>query len=399
MNPGFAALHRYPFEKLAQLLADVSAPAGGILDLAIGEPKHPTPAFVHEVMAAALPTTGKYPATRGTAELRGAIADWLSRRYGLAGIDPDTEVLPLTGTREGLFSIAQCIIDRSRADAAVLMPNPGYQIYEGAALLAGAEPVYLDCEPDTGYLPALGQVEEAQWRRCQLLYLCNPGNPSGAVMPMSMLTRAVELAQAFDFIVVADECYAELYGDEAQPPAGILAAAEAAGVPAFSRCLAMHSLSKRSNAPGLRSGFVAGDANVMAQFLRYRTYHGCAMPLYTQQASIAAWCDEAHVVENRARYREKFAATVAILAPALHCATPPAGFYLWLNIGGDDQAFARRLYGEHGVRVLPGSLLAREHAGTNPGAGHIRVALVPELSDCVRAAEAIRQTYETAFGH
>ncbi len=397
MNPDLDSLQPYPFEKLAALKSGIVPPARQHpINLAIGEPRHMPPAFVAETLIAQLHGLANYPATRGEARLREAIAAWLAQRYDLpeGAIDPEAQVLPVNGTREALFAFAQCVVDR-RQDPLVLMPNPFYQIYEGAALLAGAQPAYLPTSADTGWLPDLDAVPAATWRRCQLLYLCSPGNPSGAVAPLDQLQRALHLAHEYDFVVAADECYAEIYYDETTPPPGLLAAAHAMGNTGFSRCLVFHSLSKRSNLPGMRSGFVAGDAELVRKFLQYRTYHGCAMPPPVQAASRAAWNDEAHVQENRARYREKFDAVCAILAPVMKVEPPPASFYLWPETPVPDTQFARELYAREHVTVLPGSFLSREHEGINPGAGRVRIALVAELTECCEAAERIRRCIES----
>ena len=398
MNPNLDQLNPYPFEKLARLLHDRQPPRH--LDpilLSIGEPQHPPPHFVAESLIAHLHQLSSYPTTRGRIELREAIAEWLGRRFGLGAdlIDPERQVLPVCGTREALFAIAQCVVDRGAGDALVLMPNPFYQIYEGAALLAGAEPGYLDCTPETGYLPDLDAVDARRWRRCQLLYICTPGNPAGAVMPHDYLARLIELAERHDFVIASDECYAEIYHDENAPPPGLLGIAAAIGHRSLRRCLAFHSLSKRSSLPGLRSGFVAGDAGIIDAFLRYRTYQGCALPTATQSASIAAWRDEAHVVDNRARYREKFDRVGELLSATLAPPMPTAGFYLWAPTPIDDTEFARRLYAEQNVTVLPGRYLARDAGRGNPGEGRVRMALVAPLDECVDAARRINELWET----
>jgi len=390
MNPGLESLQPYPFEKLARLRAEAPPAAGQApIDLTIGEPKHATPALIREALAAHLEGTARYPGTAGLPALREAIADWLQRRYALpaGSLASDTHVLPVAGTREALFAFAQLVVDRSRPNPLVAMPNPCYQIYEGAALLAGAQPVYLPAEPAKGYRIAFDAVPRAVWRDCELLYLCSPGNPTGTVHRREELRQVLELAERHDFVVAADECYAEIYPREETPPPGLLEVAAERG---FRRCMVFHSLSKRSNAPGLRSGFVAGDPQLIAAFLRYRTYHGCAMPLHTQQASIAAWRDEAHVRENRAAYREKFDAVLETLAPVLPVARPEGGFYLWPQLPEPDTDFARALLAECNVAVMPGSFLGRAAGGGNPGARHARMALVPPLDECVAAAERIR---------
>jgi N-succinyldiaminopimelate aminotransferase len=322
--------------------------------------------------------------------LRTAIAGWLTRRFALpeGALDPERHVLPVNGTREGLFAFAQAVVDAREAPL-VLLPNPFYQIYEGAALLAGAQPYYLPCTAETGFLPELDTVDDAIWARCRLFYTCSPGNPSGAVMDQATLTRLIELAHRHDFIIAADECYAEIYRDEADPPAGLLQAAAAMGDEALRRCIVFHSLSKRSNAPGLRSGFVAGDADIIRRFLEYRTYHGCAMALPQQHASAAAWGDEQHVVENRRLYREKFDAVLDILGDVLDVERPAAGFYLWPRTPVDDAEFTRRLYAEQHVTVLPGSCLSRATPTGDPGRDRVRMALVAPLAECVEAARRI----------
>jgi N-succinyldiaminopimelate aminotransferase len=334
--------------------------------------------------------------TRGLPALRAAICQWLIRRYALPAdsLDPGRHALPVAGTREALFAFAQAVVDRGRR-ARVLMPNPFYQIYEGAALLAGAQPQFLACTADTGYQPDFDQVAAADWDACQLLYICSPGNPSGAVLPATVLQRLINLADKHDFVIAADECYAEIYLDEQRPPVGLLQASAAMGNTDYRRCIVFHSLSKRSNAPGMRSGFIAGDAALVASFLRYRTYHGCAMPLHHQQASIAAWQDEAHVVENRRLYREKFDAVLDVLADHLDVQRPEAGFYLWPRTPIDDERFAQALFVDQNVTVLPGSYLSREVDGDNPGARHIRMALVATRAECVEAAQRLRSFLDT----
>jgi N-succinyldiaminopimelate aminotransferase len=391
MNPDLERLQPYPFERLAELTAGVEPPAGLTpIALSIGEPKHPTPGFITEAVITHLHGLSNYPLTRGRVELRAAIAAWLTRRFRLpeAGIDPERHVLPVNGTREALFAIAQCLVDRAQ-DPVVLMPNPFYQIYEGAALLAGAEPVFLNTTAATGYLPDFDAVPDSTWSRCQLVYICTPGNPTGAVMDSAALQHLITLADRHDFIIASDECYSEIFLDEDRPPAGLLQAAAAMGRDDWRRCLVFHSLSKRSNAPGLRSGFVAGDDRLVSGFLRYRTYHGCAMPPATQAASICAWEDEAHVIENRTLYRDKFRAVLDIMDPVLEVMQPPAGFYLWPVTPGDDCEFARDLLAQQNVAVLPGSYLSRTANGLNPGQGHVRMALVAPIADCIEAAGRI----------
>lgn len=398
MNPGLASLQPYPFERLAALRAGVQPnPEFKPINLSIGEPQHATPRLVLDALIGALEGTAKYPATKGSDELRHAIARWLERRFRLPSlaVDADSMVLPAAGTREALFAIAQCVVSRDRGDSVVAMPNPFYQIYEGAALLAGAQPYFMHCPPSRGFLPDFSLVPESVWRRCELVYICSPANPSGAVMELEDYHQLLALADRHDFVVVSDECYSELYYDEARPPLGLLQAAHGQGRTDFRRCLVMHSLSKRSNAPGLRSGFIAGDPLLMREFLRYRTYHGAALPMHVQAASVAAWQDEIHVIANRARYREKFDAVVPLLSDFLDVAAPAGGFYLWPRIGGDDTAACVRLLAEANVLTLPGSFLAREVDGHNPGAGRLRLALVASLDECVDAARRLRQTLTT----
>ena len=396
MNRDLEKLQPYPFEKLRALLAGTNPPDLPHIALSIGEPKHDTPAFIADSVSAHISGLGKYPLTKGAVELRQAICDWLVQRFDLpaASLNAERHVLPVNGTREALFAFAQAVIDRS-ADPLVLAPNPFYQIYEGAALLAGAGLHFLPCTEDKAYLPDFDAVDQATWQRCQLIYICSPGNPSGAVIPLEQLQQLIELAEKHDFIIAADECYSELYFDEAKPPVGLLQAAASMGNTDYRRCVVFHSLSKRSNAPGLRSGFVAGDAQVLGEFLRYRTYHGCAMPVQHQMASIAAWQDEAHVRENRQLYRAKFDAVMDILQPLLPVQRPDAGFYLWMKTPGSDQDFARGLFDQQHVTVLPGSYLSREIDGRNPGAGHVRMALVATPQECIEAARRIRAYAET----
>lgn len=393
MNPDLNRLQPYPFEKLRQLKTGVAPPSDRAhIALSIGEPRHPAPGFVADALAAHLQGLSSYPVTRGEAALRAAIAQWLRERFDLpeASVDPERHVLPVNGTREALFAFAQACIDRRR-DPLVLMPNPFYQIYEGAALLAGAEPWFLNATEVGGYRPDFDAVPDAVWERCQLLYLCSPGNPTGAVLELPTLQRLIELADRFDFLIASDECYSEIYFEESAPPPGLLQAAARMGREDYRRCMVFHSLSKRSNLPGMRSGFVAGDAQVIDAFLRYRTYHGSSMPPHHQQASIAAWSDETHVRENRALYRAKFDAVLEILEPVMDVVRPEAGFYLWPRTPTDDQRFARELYARENVTVLPGSYLSREAHGANPGTNHVRMALVAPLEDCIEAAQRIRR--------
>ena len=392
MNPNLSKLQPYPFERLAKLFEGASRPAQlQPIALSIGEPRHPTPGFITEEVITHLHGLSRYPATRGIPELRSAIADWLQQRFSLnpGMLDPETNILPVNGTREALFAFAQCVVDPT-SNPVVLMPNPFYQIYEGAALLSGAEPWFMNTTRETGYRPDFSSIPEAVWQRCQLVYICTPGNPTGAIMDIAQLQQLIELADRYDFVIASDECYSEIYPESAAAPAGLLQAAAATGRDDFRRCMVFHSLSKRSNAPGLRSGFVAGDAELIKQFLRYRTYHGCAMPPATQAASISAWRDEDHVIENRSLYTQKFAAVLEILSPVLDVSLPDAGFYLWPQTPVDDAEFALGLLTQQNVVVLPGSYLSRPAAGINPGSKHVRLALVAPLEDCIEAAERIK---------
>ncbi|KAF1051437.1 MAG: LL-diaminopimelate aminotransferase [Stenotrophomonas maltophilia] len=393
MNPELDLLQPYPFEKLRALLAGAQPPAElAAVALSIGEPKHRSPAFVAEALANSLDQLAVYPTTLGISALREAIAQWCGRRFGVpAGwLDPARHVLPVNGTREALFAFTQTVVDRS-ADGLVVSPNPFYQIYEGAALLAGAQPHYLPCLEENGFNPDFDAVPAEVWARCQILFLCSPGNPTGALVPMDVLKRLIALADEHDFLIAADECYSELYFDEQTPPPGLLSACAELGRSDFRRCVVFHSLSKRSNLPGLRSGFVAGDAEVLKKFLLYRTYHGCAMPVQTQLASIAAWNDEVHVRANRALYREKFDAVLAILDGVLDVQRPDGSFYLWPKTPIADPEFCRGLFAQQHVTVVPGSYLSREVNGQNPGANRVRMALVAPLADCVEAAERIKR--------
>ena len=396
MHPALARLHPYPFERLARLHAGITPPPDRApISLSIGEPRHAPPPLVVEALISALSALGTYPATAGLAEFRHAAGRWLDRRYSLGGtLDPETMVLPASGTREALFSFAQAVVDPA-AGALVAMPNPFYQIYEGAALLAGAEPYFLDTTTDNGFRPDLDAVPESVWRRCSLLYLCSPGNPAGAVLDQADMRRALELADRHDFVIAADECYADIYLDETAAPGGFLGACRALGRTRFERVVVFHSLSKRSSLPGLRSGFVAGDPTLLERFRLYRTYHGCALPVHVQRASIAAWNDDRHAADNRALYRAKFDAVLPILAPVLNVERPEASFYLWPDVNGDDEAFARGLYAAENVVVLPGRYLARDAGRGNPGQGRVRISLVAPLADCIDAAHRIQRYIET----
>ena len=392
MNPFLNKLQPYPFERLRGLLAGVAgSTAYPALSLSIGEPKHPTPALIRDALVGNLDGLSTYPATAGTPALREAIAAWLQRRYGLRPIDPVTEVLPVNGSREALFAFAQAVIDPAGTPR-VVCPNPFYQIYEGAALLAGAAPYFVEQWPQTQFRCDWTSVPDAVWADTRLLYACSPANPTGAVLSLDDWRLLFGLSDRHGFTIAADECYSEIHFDESAPPMGALQAAQALGRDDWRRLVVFSSLSKRSNAPGLRSGFVAGDATILKRFLLYRTYHGSAMSLPVQAASIAAWGDEAHVVANRDMYRRKFDAVTPVLAGVLETSRPDAGFYLWARVpGGDDETFCRDLFAQYNVLVLPGSFLAREQDGRNPGRGFVRIALVDTLASCVDAAQRIER--------
>jgi len=399
MNQDLNLLHPYPFEKLAALKAAVTAPADlKDIMLSIGEPKHEPPAFVLRTLTDNLNKLSNYPTTKGIPELREAIATWAKKRFKLnsGSFTADKHVLPVNGTREALFAFAQAIIDRAKPNPLVVSPNPFYQIYEGAAILSGAEPYFLNCTPDNNFIPDFAAVPADIWERTQLLFICSPGNPTGAVMTSAQLKELIALADKYDFVIASDECYSELYFDEQNPPAGLLQTCAELGRDDFSRCVVFHSLSKRSNLPGLRSGFVGGDAKILEKFLLYRTYHGCAMPVPTQLASVDAWQDELHVVENREAYRQKFDAVLAILDGVLDVKKPDASFYLWAKTSATrtpvkGEVFAQKLFEAQKVTVLPGSYLAREANGVNPGEDYVRMALVAPLAECIEAAERIKK--------
>lgn len=429
MTPNLKDLHPYPFEKLTQLKQGIVPPKDkSHIALSMGEPTHATPHLIQEALLTHLHGLANYPTTKGIPELRQTIAGWISRRFQIPAdaINAETQILPVNGTREALFSFAQCLIDSTKAAPVVIMPNPFYQIYEGAALLAGAEPYYLNTLEDSGYLPDFDAVPYEIWQRCQLIYICSPGNPTGSVIDQASHEKLLQLAEKYDFVIASDECYTEIYDDESNPPPGLLQTAYDMGNTAFKRCVIFHSLSKRSNAPGLRSGFVAGDAEILKHYFQYRTYHGCAMPLPTQHASIQAWQDEQHVIENRRLYREKFAAFIDILGDVCTVIKPPASFYVWLKIplpaaspfskggsmanhaanenthapaspfekGGSreisDTEFAQQLFAQQNITVLPGSYLSRDFDGVNPGLNHVRIALVAPLNECIEAAQRIK---------
>lgn len=428
MNRNLSNLLPYPFERLSQLLAGVTPnPKKKPIRWSIGEPAHKTPQFVKDALAANLDTLSTYPMTKGTDDLREAIADWVSVRFSLprSAVSADSNVIPVSGTREALFSFAQCVIDSGttgsvpaaygdvgsligassqtakEGDSAkplVVMPNPFYQIYEGATLLAGAQPYFINLNEENGFIPDFESVPADVWERCQLLYVCSPGNPTGACLSSEDWRVALRLADKYDFVVAADECYSELYFDENEPPVGLLDAAYRAGRTNFERCAVFHSLSKRSNLPGLRSGFVAGDPDILKQFLRYRTYHGCTIAPPAQVASAVAWRDEKHVIENRELYRQKFDSVISIVGKTLRLERPVASFYLWPELPCDDTAFTKGLYEQQNLLILPGSYLSRDAHGTNPGRNRARIALVAPLDECVEGAERLREFLEKNYG-
>jgi len=389
MNPDLQRLQPYPFERLRTLFAGVTPPAHlAPINLSIGEPKHATPPFILEALARALPGIASYPLTAGQPDLREAIAAWARQRYGLKTLDPATQVLPVAGSREALFSFAQTVVDRTR-DATVVSPNPFYQIYEGAALLAGARPRFLPTTAGNGYRMEFGRLGPAEWSKVQLVYVCSPGNPTGRVMTLAEWKELFDLSDRYGFVIASDECYSEIYFEEGAAPIGGLQAAAQLGRDRFERLVMFSSLSKRSNVPGLRSGFVAGDAGVLKDFLLYRTYHGTALSPAVQAASVAAWSDEAHVVANRALYAAKFDQATPVIQRALDCQRPDAAFYLWAATPIDDAEYARRLYAATNVTVLPGSYLSRSVDGASPGAGHVRIALVASPAEVAEAAGRI----------
>ena len=394
MNPNLTRLQPYPFQKLAALLSGVKADATlRSINLSIGEPKHATPQFIREALSANLNGLSSYPATAGAEALRAAIAAWLERRYGLPRIDPAKQVLPVNGSREALFAFAQAVVDASRERPVVVAPNPFYQIYEGAALLAGAEPQFLNILPHNRFALDFDQLPESVWARAQLVYVCSPGNPTGSVMTLEEWKTLFELSDRHGFVIASDECYSEIYFDESHAPLGGLEAAHRLGRSQFPRLVAFGSLSKRSNVPGMRSGYVAGDADILAKFLLYRTYHGCAMNPAVQAASTAAWQDEEHVRDNRRLYREKFRDALALLAEVTEAAMPEAAFYLWLRTPVPDTEFAKRLFEQYNVTVVPGSYLAREAHGVNPGTNFVRIALVAPVEECVEAAQRLAEFF------
>lgn len=387
MNPLIHSLHPYPFQKLADLLASIEPnPALSLIKLTIGEPQHEAPSIVLQTLKDSLDGVSKYPATKGEAGLRNAIADWAKRRFNVTKLDPETQVIPVTGTREALFAITQALVGK-KEQPLVVSPNPFYQIYEGAGILAGAELHYLPCDASNHYKIDYQAVSDDVWQRCELVFVCSPNNPAGSVTTLEEYEFLINKAKQFDFAIIADECYSEIYFDE--KPLGLLDACIQLGNDDFENCLIFQSLSKRSNLPGLRSGFVAGDANLLKPFLLYRTYHGCAMPVHHQHASITAWNDEAHVANNRTIYQRKFDQVLDILSPVMNVSKPEAGFYLWPQLPMNDEEFCIKLYQEESVLVLPGSYLGRDVDGHNPGQHHVRMALVAEESECVEAAQRI----------
>ncbi len=400
MNKHLSLLHPYPFEKLSTLLEGVQGPDKSLIALSLGEPRHPAPDFIIDLANdyhAIRSSFGTYPPTKGIQELRQAIADFVTRRFNIEknlerNIDPETEVLPVTGTREALFAFAQCVVDGS-VSAITMMPNPFYQIYEGAALLAGSTPKYIPCLAGTGFKPDFSVVTEEEWQRCQLVYICTPGNPGGATMSLVELQELITRSDKYNFIIASDECYSEIYEDENNPPTGILEAAAKMGRDTLRNCIAFNSLSKRSNLPGLRSGYICGDRAIIEKFLLYRTYHGSAMPVLNQLISTAAWNDERHVIENRKTYREKFTSVLDILENVWPMEKPGAGFYLWPKTPIGDEEFTRKLMHESNVKVLPGSFLSRSVLGINPGSNRVRMALVATIDECVEAAKRIKSAW------
>lgn len=396
MNPNLDLLHPYPFQKLRDLFRGVMPnPDYSPINLSIGEPKHATPDFIRRTLAENLDGLANYPTTQGSDALRQAIGAWIERRYGIPPLNPNTQILPVNGSREALFAFAQAVIDTSKPQPVIICPNPFYQIYEGAALLAGATPYFLNTTPENGYAMNFSSVPEEIWRRTQLVYACSPGNPTGKVMDIEEWSHLFDLSDKYGFTIASDECYSELYPDERVPPLGALQVAHQLGREDYGRLVVFNSLSKRSNVPGMRSGFVAGCESILGKFLLYRTYHGCAMNPAVQAASAAAWNDEAHVEENRRLYREKFATVTPLLRQALKVEEPDASFYLWAQTPVSDTEFAKALYRDYNVTLLPGSFLAREAHGLNPGSHFVRIALVAPLAQCVEAAERIQNLVKT----
>lgn len=391
MNPDLNRLQPYPFEKLNSLFSKVTPnPALRPISLSIGEPKHPAPEIVLDALHKEMQKVSIYPSTKGIPELRESISSWACKRFQLKSLDAESQVLPVNGTREALFAFTQAVIDRTQ-NALVISPNPFYQIYEGASYLAGADLHLLPTLEENNFIPDYDSVPDEIWQRCQILFICSPGNPTGAVTPLATLKKLIALADKFDFVIAADECYSEIYCQEDQAPVGLLQACASLDRYDYSRCVVFHSLSKRSNLPGLRSGFVAGDTSIMASFLQYRTYHGSAMSVQNQLASIAAWNDENHVLENRAAYRNKFKAVIDILSPVMNIKQTDASFYLWTETTISDEEFAQGLFEQEHITVLPGSYLSRTIDGLNPGKNRIRMALVASEADCIEAAQRIKR--------
>ena len=396
MNPDLSKLQPYPFEKLAKLKGEVTPPDSlEHIALSIGEPKHPAPEFVLDTLRTELQRVENYPTTKGLPELNSTIASWLERRFSLANVDPVSQVIPVNGTREAIFAFTQAVVNRCQYRPLVVSPNPFYQIYEGAAYLSGAEPHFLPCLEQNGFNPDYDAVPEEIWHRCQMLFVCTPGNPSGSTLKLEDFKKLIDLADQYDFVLASDECYSEIYVDGADAPMGLLEACEQLGRKDFKRCVVFHSLSKRSNLPGLRSGFIAGDADLLKPFLLYRTYHGCAMPVHTQLASIAAWSDEQHVIKNRQEYTQKFSSVLDILSPVLDVKQTEASFYLWPKTPINEETFAQQLFAQQNVTVLPGSYLSRTVDEINPGSNRIRMALVAPTAECTEAALRIRSFIES----
>ena len=398
MNNDLALLQPYPFEKLAKLLGGLTPPSDlEHISLGIGEPKHPAPAIVTDKLNEKVDLVANYPTTKGSPAIRKTIAEWCTRRFSLKAdsLSADDNILPVNGTREAIFAFTQIAVER-KANALVLSPDPFYQIYEGAAYLAGAKPYFLPTLADNNFVPDYDAIPESVWKNCELLFVCSPNNPSGSVHSKEQLIKLIELSDKYDFVLASDECYSEIYFDESNPPVGLLEVCAELGRHDYKNCVVFHSLSKRSNLPGLRSGFIAGDARLMKPFLLYRTYHGCAMPLQVQEGSIVAWNDEKHVQDNREQYRQKFAAVLEILKPVMDVKMPDASFYLWAPTPIDDDKFTAGLYEQQNLTVLPGRYLSREtEDGLYPGAGYVRMALVATVEECVAAAWRIRRYVES----
>ena len=396
MNPDLSKLQPYPFEKLAKLKGEVTPPDSlEHIALSIGEPKHPAPEFVLDTLRTELQRVENYPTTKGLPELNSTIASWLERRFSLEHVDPVSQVIPVNGTREAIFAFTQAVVNRCQYRPLVVSPNPFYQIYEGAAYLSGAEPHFLPCLEQNGFNPDYDAVPEEIWHRCQMLFVCTPGNPTGSTLKLEDFKKLIDLADQYDFVLASDECYSEIYVDGADAPMGLLEACEQLGRNDFKRCVVFHSLSKRSNLPGLRSGFIAGDADLLKPFLLYRTYHGCAMPVHTQLASITAWSDEQHVIKNRQEYTQKFSSVLDILSPVLDVKQTEASFYLWPKTPINEETFAQQLFAQQNVTVLPGSYLSRTVDDINPGSNRIRMALVAPTAECTEAALRIRSFIES----